>query len=157
VTRDNHSRLGTFLSRLLQGKGIAIDYSGVELTAETRLSGSPHLQHHCEQDENDQRARADRRCSIAVTKLIAPVLERNGLPGATASLVTGGVDVGKEIVGSSDIQLGESASDPIPVVLTLVSFTGSEKVGKEVGKAVQDRFGKPLLELGGNNGESATS
>ena len=27
-------------------------------------------------------------------------------------------------------------------VLTTVSFTGSEKIGKEVGKAVQDRFGK---------------
>jgi len=39
-------------------------------------------------------------------KLISPVLERNGLPGAAASLVTGGIDVGKEIVGSSDIQLG---------------------------------------------------
>jgi aldehyde dehydrogenase family 7 protein A1 len=33
-----------------------------------------------------------------------------------------------------------------------VSFTGSEKVGKEVAKVVQDRFGKVLLELGGNNG-----
>ena len=32
-----------------------------------------------------------------------------------------------------------------------VSFTGSEAVGKIVGKAVQDRFGKVLLELGGNN------
>jgi aldehyde dehydrogenase family 7 protein A1 len=35
----------------------------------------------------------------------------------------------------------------------IVSFTGSEKVGKEVAKNVQDRFGKVLLELGGNNGE----
>jgi aldehyde dehydrogenase family 7 protein A1 len=35
-----------------------------------------------------------------------------------------------------------------------VSFTGSEKVGKEVAKVVQDRFGKVLLELGGNNGMS---
>lgn len=34
----------------------------------------------------------------------------------------------------------------------VVSFTGSEKVGKEVAKVVQDRFGKVLLELGGNNG-----
>ena len=32
-----------------------------------------------------------------------------------------------------------------------VSFTGSEAVGKIVGKNVQDRFGKALLELGGNN------
>ena len=33
-----------------------------------------------------------------------------------------------------------------------VSFTGSETVGRTVGKAVQARFGKTLLELGGNNG-----
>lgn len=33
----------------------------------------------------------------------------------------------------------------------MVSFTGSEAVGKIVGKNVQDRFGKALLELGGNN------
>ena len=39
----------------------------------------------------------------------------------------------------------------------VVSFTGSEKVGKEVAKVVQDRFGKVLLELGGNNGMSPGS
>ncbi|WVN89575.1 uncharacterized protein L203_104802 [Cryptococcus depauperatus CBS 7841] len=75
--------------------------------------------------------------AIAVLRLIQPVLERNGLPGATAALACGGVDVGKTIVGSEEIPL--------------VSFTGSEKVGKEVGKAVSDRFGKSILELGGNN------
>ena len=36
----------------------------------------------------------------------------------------------------------------------LVSFTGSEHVGRIVGKNVQSRFGKVLLELGGNNGSS---
>lgn len=76
-------------------------------------------------------------CAIAVTKLITPVLEANGLPGAAAALVCGDVDVGKTVVGSEDIPL--------------ISFTGSEKVGKEVGKAVMDRFGKTILELGGNN------
>ncbi|WWC65400.1 uncharacterized protein I303_108018 [Kwoniella dejecticola CBS 10117] len=75
--------------------------------------------------------------SIAVTKLIQPVFEKNGLPAAAAALVCGGVDVGKTLVGSADVPL--------------ISFTGSEKVGKEVGKAVQDRFGKAILELGGNN------
>lgn len=76
-------------------------------------------------------------CAIAVTKLITPVLEANGLPGAAAALVCGDVDVGKAVVGSEAIPL--------------VSFTGSEKVGREVGKAVMDRFGKTILELGGNN------
>jgi len=33
----------------------------------------------------------------------------------------------------------------------LVSFTGSTKVGRHVGQTVSSRFGKTLLELGGNN------
>ncbi|KAL5498037.1 hypothetical protein ACEPAH_2968 [Sanghuangporus vaninii] len=76
-------------------------------------------------------------CSIAVTKIIAEVLERNGLPGAVASLVTGGKDVGEAITGSKEVDM--------------VSFTGSEETGKKVANAVQSRFGKVLLELGGNN------
>lgn len=38
-----------------------------------------------------------------------------------------------------------------------VSFTGSENVGRIVGKNVQSRFGKVLLELGGNNGSSPST
>ncbi|KAI1787278.1 NAD-aldehyde dehydrogenase [Ganoderma leucocontextum] len=76
-------------------------------------------------------------CSIAVTKIIADVLEKNGIPGAAAGLVIGGKAVGEHVVGSSDVDM--------------VSFTGSEAVGREVGKVVQGRFGKVLLELGGNN------
>ena len=33
-----------------------------------------------------------------------------------------------------------------------MSFTGSENVGRIVGKHVASRFGKVILELGGNNG-----
>lgn len=44
--------------------------------------------------------------SVAVTRLIAPVLEKNGLPGAVASLVCGDVEVGKELVGSEQVQMG---------------------------------------------------
>jgi aldehyde dehydrogenase family 7 protein A1 len=76
-------------------------------------------------------------CSIAVTQIIQKVLEENGLPGAAASLVTGDIDVGKTLVASPQ--------------LPLISFTGSERVGREVGRNVQDRFGKTILELGGNN------
>ena len=47
----------------------------------------------------------DYRCAIAVTKLLAPILEQNGLPGAAMSLVCGDVDVGKSIVGSKDVDL----------------------------------------------------
>ncbi|KAB5588786.1 hypothetical protein CTheo_7773 [Ceratobasidium theobromae] len=76
-------------------------------------------------------------CAVATTKIIARVLEQNGVHGAAAALVCGGKDVGEAVVGSSSVDM--------------VSFTGSEAVGKVVGKVVQDRFGKVLLELGGNN------
>lgn len=45
-------------------------------------------------------------CSIAVTKIVSSVLERNGIPGAVAGLVTGGKDVGSAIVESRDVDLG---------------------------------------------------
>ena len=35
--------------------------------------------------------------------------------------------------------------------VNLLSFTGSTPVGHKVSLMVQDRFGKFLLELGGNN------
>ncbi|CDO74597.1 hypothetical protein BN946_scf184586.g2 [Trametes cinnabarina] len=76
-------------------------------------------------------------CSIAVTKIVSTVLERNGVPGAVAGLVTGGKDVGVTVVDSK--------------LVDMVSFTGSEAVGRQVGQAVQSRFGKVLLELSGNN------
>jgi hypothetical protein len=41
-----------------------------------------------------------------VTKIISSVLERNSLPGAIASLVTGGKDVGEALVESRDVELG---------------------------------------------------
>ncbi|KAL0061679.1 hypothetical protein AAF712_011485 [Marasmius tenuissimus] len=76
-------------------------------------------------------------CSIAVTSIIAEVLKKNDLPGAVAGLVTGGKNVGETLVNSHDVEL--------------VSFTGSERVGSIVGQAVASRFGKVILELGGNN------
>ncbi|KAJ7779570.1 NAD-aldehyde dehydrogenase [Mycena olivaceomarginata] len=76
-------------------------------------------------------------CAIAVTTIIARVLEQNGIPGAVAGLVTGGKDAGEAITESRDVDL--------------VSFTGSEHVGRIVGRTVQSRFGKVILELGGNN------
>ena len=49
-------------------------------------------------------------CSIAVTKIIADVLERNNVPGAIASLVTGGRDAGEAVVESRDVDMSEDAS-----------------------------------------------
>jgi len=75
--------------------------------------------------------------SIAITKCVADVLERNSLPGAVSTLCQGGTDVGVEMANDKRVKL--------------VSFTGSTQVGKSVAMAVQDRWGKHLLELGGNN------
>ncbi|GBN74140.1 Alpha-aminoadipic semialdehyde dehydrogenase [Araneus ventricosus] len=76
-------------------------------------------------------------CSIAVIKIIQSVLEKNKLPGAICSLVCGGAEIGSAM--SKDTQL------------PLVSFTGSSRAGLQVAMEVQKRFGKSLLELGGNN------
>ena len=76
-------------------------------------------------------------CSIAVTKILEKVLLDNNLPGAICSLVTGGADIGEDLCKDERIDL--------------VSFTGSTKVGRKVGVMVQERFGRTLLELGGNN------
>lgn len=74
--------------------------------------------------------------SIATTRIVAEVLRRNNLPGIV-SLCQGDADVGKMMSQDERIKL--------------LSFTGSTKVGREVGVEVQKRFGKFLLELGGNN------
>lgn len=76
-------------------------------------------------------------CSIAVTRLLAKTLKEHNLPPALCSLVTGGADIGDAL-----------AHDPRASV---ISFTGSTKVGRQVGQVVQGRFGKSILELGGNN------
>lgn len=74
--------------------------------------------------------------SIATTRIVTEVLKRNNLPAAI-TLCQGGTDVGKKLVADPRVKL--------------ISFTGSTKVGQEVGIEVQRRFGKLLLELGGNN------
>lgn len=75
--------------------------------------------------------------SVAVTKIIARVLEDNLLPGAICSLTCGGADIGTTMARDERVNL--------------LSFTGSTQVGKQVALMVQERFGKSLLELGGNN------
>ncbi|KAE8752996.1 hypothetical protein FOCC_FOCC000342 [Frankliniella occidentalis] len=75
--------------------------------------------------------------SVATTKVVAEVLERNGIPGGLCSLAQGGADVGKAM----------AEDERVPVV----SFTGSCAVGQQVGVTVQSRFGRSILELGGNN------
>jgi len=75
--------------------------------------------------------------SIAVQNICSRVLEENGHNPAVCSFVAGGAEIGSRI----------SRDNRIP----LVSFTGSTAVGREVGVEVQRRFGRHILELGGNN------
>lgn len=75
--------------------------------------------------------------SIATSKLVASVLSANDLPAGISTLVTGGADLGEAIACDNQ--------------LPLVSFTGSTQVGRHVGVKVQERFGRSILELGGNN------
>ncbi|HNV70949.1 MAG TPA: aldehyde dehydrogenase family protein [Candidatus Ozemobacteraceae bacterium] len=76
--------------------------------------------------------------AIAVTKLAAQVLIANGVHPAVCSLVVGrGAEIGDAI----------NTDTRVP----LVSYTGSVSGGRHVGTLVQQRFGRLILELGGNN------
>lgn len=74
--------------------------------------------------------------SVATTKIVADVFRRNNLP-PVATLCQGSADIGKLMAADERV--------------ALLSFTGSTAVGREVAVEVQRRFGKSLLELGGNN------
>ncbi|XP_010479993.1 PREDICTED: aldehyde dehydrogenase family 7 member B4-like [Camelina sativa] len=75
--------------------------------------------------------------TIAMTKLVAEVLEKNNLPGAIFTAMCGGAEIGEAIAKDKRIPL--------------VSFTGSSQVGLTVQQTVSARSGKTLLELSGNN------
>ncbi|KAM0949199.1 putative aldehyde dehydrogenase (NAD(P)(+)) [Dioscorea sansibarensis] len=75
--------------------------------------------------------------TIAMTEIVAGVLEKNNLPGAIFTSFCGGAEIGQAIACDTRIPL--------------VSFTGSSKVGLKVQQTVNERFGKCLLELSGNN------
>ncbi len=76
-------------------------------------------------------------CSVAVQRIVARVLEANGLPEGIFNLVTGGREVGQ--------WMSEDARLP------LISATGSIPMGRAVAETVARRLGRSLLELGGNN------
>jgi aldehyde dehydrogenase family 7 protein A1 len=76
--------------------------------------------------------------AVASMKIIQEVLKEGGHDPAIATLVCGtGKDVGELLIQDGRMEL--------------VSFTGSTAVGRHVNQVVAGRFGKALLELGGNN------
>jgi aldehyde dehydrogenase (NAD+) len=72
---------------------------------------------------------------VACQNLMAMVLKENHLPEGIFCMVNGDYKVGEWM----------SNDERIP----LVSATGSTRMGKAVGSALAQRFGKALLELGG--------
>ncbi|OSY89075.1 aldehyde dehydrogenase [Tenacibaculum holothuriorum] len=76
-------------------------------------------------------------CSVACQNIIAEVLKDNNLPEGISCIVNGDYKVGEYITTDTRIPL--------------VSATGSTRMGRIVGAKVAERFGKSLLELGGNN------
>ncbi|MEN8137792.1 MAG: aldehyde dehydrogenase family protein [Bacteroidota bacterium] len=76
-------------------------------------------------------------CGVASQKILAEVLEENNYPSAVTNLVTGDYKIGELMTSDKRIPL--------------ISATGSIRMGRIVGQAVAARFGKSLLELGGNN------
>ena len=76
-------------------------------------------------------------CSIACQNIIADILKENQLPEGISCIING------------DYKVGEMMTTDLRI--PLISATGSTRMGRIVGTTVAQRFGKSLLELGGNN------
>ena len=77
-------------------------------------------------------------CAIATIKIAEKVCRANGVDPAIFSLVIGdGQTVGERLLNDKRVPL--------------ISATGSCKMGARVAEAVGKRFGRTILELGGNN------
>jgi aldehyde dehydrogenase (NAD+) len=75
--------------------------------------------------------------AVAVQSICNEVMEKNGYSGIFSIVIGNGSIIGEKLINDRQIPL--------------VSFTGSCKMGKHVSKTVAGRFGKTILELGGNN------
>jgi len=76
-------------------------------------------------------------CAIACQNIWNEIAAENHLPEGISAIVSGDVKVGEMM----------TVDNRIP----LISATGSTRMGRIVGAKVAERFGKSLLELGGNN------
>ncbi|GMV22832.1 MAG: putative aldehyde dehydrogenase [Acidimicrobiia bacterium] len=76
-------------------------------------------------------------CGVAVQHVCNRVMADHGLTGIFTLLVGKGSEVGEQLIRDRRIPL--------------VSFTGSTAVGRHVSEVVSARFGRTILELGGNN------
>ena len=74
---------------------------------------------------------------IAIQNICNDVMERNGYTGIFSVVVGKGSVIGETLINDKNIPM--------------VSFTGSTAMGRHVSEMVAKRFGKTILELGGNN------
>jgi len=75
--------------------------------------------------------------ALACQALVTEAARRVGAPEAVSSVVLGGPEVGEALTDDSRV--------------ALISATGSTRMGRAVAPRVAGRFGRLLLELGGNN------
>jgi len=76
--------------------------------------------------------------AIAVQNILTNVIKNNNLPEGLFSLVIGrGSSVGEKMLNDKRVPL--------------ISITGSVEVGRHGAQVIAKRFGKSILELGGNN------
>ena len=76
-------------------------------------------------------------CAVACQNIWNEVAKENNLPEGISCIINGDYKVGEMM----------TKDDRLP----LISATGSTRMGRIVGSEVSKRFGKSLLELGGNN------
>ncbi len=76
-------------------------------------------------------------CSIACQNIWNEVAKENNLPDGISSVVNGDFRIGEYLTADTNV--------------ALISATGSTRMGRIVGTKVAERFGKSILELGGNN------
>ncbi len=75
--------------------------------------------------------------SLACAATLQQALADVGAPADVSQVLIGGADVGQALVEHPGV--------------ALLSATGSTRMGQAVGPRVAERFGRTLLELGGNN------
>lgn len=76
--------------------------------------------------------------AIATHNIVQEVIKENNLPEGIFSLIIGrGATIGEQILNDKRVPL--------------ISVTGSTRVGRHAGEVIAKRFGRAILELGGNN------
>ena len=76
-------------------------------------------------------------CTIATSRIVGDVLERNGFPGVCTTVIGPGSSVGEQLINDARLRL--------------ISFTGSTQIGRRVSEIAAKNFARTILELGGNN------